>query len=162
MITMGMMAIIDAAENVIQEAIYASNADLGDVETIIKGGASPPRPSTNYPLIIIGAQQEEREHRRAARVDSLPAETGFGERYRWFIVVSHYSGDLTDSYEKACKIWEELKPIVDNNYTWQANVDDTNYDGPIEYGAINPFGIEDNGLTYSILVKLISNIRWGL
>ena len=153
-----MLDIINAAENVIQTEIYASNGDLGDVLTIYKGGGIAPRPIPKFPLIIIGADNEERQHRRAAGT----AEVGFGEHYRWFIAISHSTGNLFDSFEKVCNIWEELKPIIDDNYTWQTNVHDTNYDGAIEYGAVNPFtGIDESQLTYTILVRLISNVRWG-
>ncbi len=158
---MAMLDIIDAAETVIQAAINASSTHLGDVEKILKGGAVPPRPQNYYPLIIIGAQAEEREHKRAARAGGNPSPTGFGERYRWFIAITQTLDNLTDSFEKVCNIWEELKTTVDNNYTWSATVDDTNYDGPIQYGAVNPFTGEERSLTYTILVNLISNVRWG-
>ena len=158
---MGMLALLSAAETIIQAEIDASATDLGDVEIIYKGGASPPRPFPKYPLIIIGADSEERQHRRAARVDGLPAPSGFGERYRWFIAISHSTGYLTESFEKVCNIWEELKTIIDDNFTWNGTVHDTDHNGTIEYGAINPFGIDESKLTYTILVKLISNVRWG-
>jgi len=127
----------------------------------VYAGAAPLRPLPKYPLIIIGANNEEKQHRRAAKVGSNPAQVGFGKRYNWYIVVSHSTGNLTESFEKACNIWEELEIVVDNNYTWSATVQDTNYEGSITYGALNPVGVEESKLTYSILVNLISNVRWG-
>lgn len=158
---MSMLSLLNAAETIIQAAIDASVTHLGDVKSIYKCGAAPPRPFPKFPLIIVGADNEERQHRRAARVNGLPAASGFGERYRWFLAISHSTGNLTESFEKACNIWEELKTIVDNNFTWDGTVHDTSYDGAIEYGAINPFGVDESKLTYTILVKLISNVRWG-
>lgn len=158
---MGMLSLLNAAEAIIQAKIDDSSTDLGDIKVIHKGGAISPRPFPEFPLIIIGADKEDRQHKRAARVSGLPLPSGFGERYRWFIAVCHSTGDLTESFEKVCNIWEELKPTVDDNFTWGSSVHDTDYDGSIEYGAINPFGVEESKLTYTILIKLVSFVGWG-
>ncbi len=152
---MGMKAIINAADTIIQAAITASTGALNDVGTnVYKGGDAPP-PQAVLPSILIIANSENRQHKRAAGT----APAGFGEQYKWSIAIVSTTGNLTTSFEQTCDIWEELKPIVDTNYTWDGVVQDTNYDGEIEYGS--PIIGDRGGLTFVILVHLISNIRWG-
>ena len=151
---MGMKDITSAAKTIIEAEIASSVGALATVKKVFQGGGFPPQAIS--PSICIGADVEERQHKRAAGTD--PAS--FGEQYKWFICIIVTAGDLEESYENACDIWEELKPIVDENYQWNNLVHDTNYNGSIEYGAGVMIG-DRSGLTYNIVVPLVSNIRWG-
>lgn len=151
---MSMRSIIDAAETLLTTWIAESSSDLKDIgNNLHKGGGIPPL--ARFPCIVLGADTESREHRRAAGTVSV----AFGEKYKWFIAIVHMTGDLAESFEKVCDIWEELKIKVDDNYTWSSTCDDTNYDGDIVYGSPE-FG-DESKLTYAILVSLVSNVRWG-
>jgi hypothetical protein len=150
---MDMLSIIEAAQTIIDAAIGASSTSLGTVLKTYKGSFPPQAIS---PSICIGADTEAREHKRAAGT----APIAFGEQYRWFILIIVTTGNLETSFENACGIWKELKPIVDQNYLWDDTVDDTNYNGDIAYGEGEVIG-DRSGLTYNILVPLVSNIRWG-
>lgn len=150
---MSMKAIINAAKTIIEAEITASSSALGTIKTVYKGGGFPPQGVS--PSLCLGAESEPREHKRAAGT----APIGFGEQYKWFILIIVTTGNLETSFDNACDIWEELKPIVDANYRWSDTVEDTNYNGDIDYGA-NIIG-DRSGLTYNILVPLVSNVRWG-
>ena len=151
---MGMKAITDAAKIIVQAAVDASTGELANVGTnLFSGGGFPPQAVS--PSIMIFADREVRQHKRAAGTDP----EGFGEQYKWNIAVHVTTGVLDTSYENACDIWEEVKVVIDENYTWDSTVHDTNYDGEIEYGS--PLIGDRSGLTYVILCHLVSNIRWG-
>lgn len=151
--TPSMKDLINNANTIIQASIDASSDSLGDIVKIHKGGGFPPK--AVFPVIVLGADREKRQHKTAAQTKPR----SFGTALEWFIAVVTSTGDLEESFETAVDIWDELIPIIDTNHTWNDLVHDTNYRGDIEFGAPD-FG-DRSFLTYAIMCPLVSNVYFG-
>jgi len=147
--------IFASVESIIQAKIDASSGALGDVKKIHVGGGYPPL--ANCPVIVLGADRMRKEHKRASGDVSL--EIAYGVQFDWFIAIVSITGDLETSFNQSDDILTELFPTIDENYSWGGLVDDTNYDGDIEFGS-NIFG-DPSLLNFNIVVPLTSNYRWG-
>lgn len=135
---------------------YLSNymiegGSLETVKKIYKGGANPLM--VEFPCLILKADTEEREYKRAGGV-----RTHSLDRYFHILIgCFEYIEDVWLSFQSACSIAEKVMAILETD----SDIDDmgyeVEYDGTIEYGTVE-FG-RDQVFCFGVSIPIIIRVK---
>lgn len=141
---------IDGLETIFT-AYMATGQSLENVVKIYKGGATPP--AIEFPCLMIRADTEDREYRRAAKSKVAASDRAF------HIVIGcfEYIEDLTLAYESAMAVSEEVMVIIEEDTDIDALGYSVFYDGAIEYGTAE-FG-RDQAFCYGVLIPILVQVK---